>query len=62
MKDYMNSLDNIFNAFAENHQHDKDELKYLLQEQGVDTDKLIKNSLEKIKKMQKEFKTVNDSI
>ena len=62
MKDYVNSLDNILKAFAENHQHDKDELKYLLHEQGVDAEQLIKNSLEKIKNMQKEFKTVNDLI
>ena len=52
MKTYQNSLNNILNAFAENHQHDKDELKYLLQEQGVDTEQLIKEGLEKIKKIQ----------
>ena len=52
MNTYQNSLDNILNAFAENHQHNKEELKHLLEEQGIDTKQLIKDGLEKIKKIQ----------
>jgi len=56
MKTYQNSLNNVLNAFSENHQHSKDELKQLLKEQGVDTEKLIIDSLEKIKKIQTKAK------